>query len=148
MCVYWVGRIKPYLLKNICSSWFQNINIFQARQERIHKEQELVNWVDGWINGRDQEVDEKEEGTSLCKGGMWNFLQEQRILCVNYSQVIKIHAAHLPETAGKKDVEYLIVCINTVLNGVLWGWGLFLDYKLSGSSLIIELLLENLVCCY
>lgn len=33
---------------------------------------------------------------------MWKFLQEERILCVNYSQVIKINAAHLPETAEKK----------------------------------------------
>lgn len=32
---------------------------------------------------------------------MWKFLQE-RILGVNYSQVIKIHAAHLPETAEKR----------------------------------------------
>lgn len=69
---------------------------------------------------------------------MWKFPQEEWILCVNYSHLIKIHVAHLPEMAEKKDVEYLIVCINTALNGILWWWGLFLDYTPSCCLLIVE----------
>lgn len=71
----------------------------------------MDNCMDGWINERDEEVGEREEETSLWKGGMWKFPQEERILCINYSQVIKIHAAHLPEMAVKKKMLNIWLCV-------------------------------------
>lgn len=46
-------------------------------------------------------VGKREMGTGRWKEGKLGFPQEERILCVNYSGDIKIHGAHLPETAGK-----------------------------------------------
>lgn len=58
--------------------------------------------MDAWLNKWGHvNLEKREMGTSLWKEGKLRFPQEERILCVNYSAVIKIHAAHLPETTEK-----------------------------------------------
>lgn len=58
---------------------------------------ELMGEIRRWVKKKREQVCEKE--------GCETKNIEQRILCVNYSQVIKIHVAHLPETAEKKMVN-------------------------------------------